>query len=266
VGQSFDVSVIDSYSDFSTWAGTRQGLYVSGNSSAWFDLYIYRDAFTPILAECPANQFGTTRTLTSSGDYVLDNIQNNDWALYAGVEFGNGDYYNVPDSIQFSAACGSSGGTIEVWLDSIGTGTKIADCVFENTGGWSTYKNFKAPVPAVSGNHDVYLRFTGEGSSKLFLLKWLSFDHQVEIVDASPQLKRAGKFSVYPNPAKDYVTIRSGFSFRKIEIFNTNGKRVLYCQQQESEKSNLDIDLTAGLYLLKISSKNKFACSKLMIR
>jgi beta-xylosidase len=266
VGQSVDVSAIDSYSDFSTWAGTRQGLYVSGNSSAWFDLYMYRDAFTPILAECPANQSGTTRALTSSGDYALDNIQNNDWALYAGVEFGNGDYYNLPDTVQFTASCGSTGGSIEVWLDSIGTGTKVADCPIENTGGWGSFKQFTVPVTPVSGRHDLYLKFTGSGTSKLFQLKWLLFKHKIDIADASVQLKRAGKFSVYPNPAKDNVSIRSGFLFRNIEIFNINGKRVLYCQQPESEKSNLDIDLTAGLYLLKISSKNKFACSKLMIR
>jgi hypothetical protein len=30
------------------------GFYLKGNQDAWFDFYIYRDAYTPILAECPA--------------------------------------------------------------------------------------------------------------------------------------------------------------------------------------------------------------------
>lgn len=266
VGQTVDVSAIDSYSDFSTWAGTRQGLYVSGNNSAWFDFYIYRDAFTPILVECPANQFGTTRTLTSSGEYVLDNIQNNDWALYAGVEFGDGNYYNLPDSVQFTASCGAAGGTIEVWLDSIGSGTKIADCAVENTGSWSTFRHFTVPVAPVSGRHDLYLKFTGAGTSKLFQLKWTLFKHKVDIVDASGQLHRTAKFSVFPNPAGNRVTINSGFPFRNIEIFNTSGKRVFFTRGPETERSNLNIRLNAGMYLLKISNKEEFASSKLIIK
>ncbi len=74
--------------DSTSWAGTRQGLYVQGSQNAWFDHYIYRDAWTPILAECPANQWGTTRTNAGDGISVLDNIHPNDWAMYAGVEFG----------------------------------------------------------------------------------------------------------------------------------------------------------------------------------
>jgi len=90
VGQAIDISQIDSYSDYSTFTGTRQGLYVKGTSDAWFDLYIYRDAYTPILAECPANQYGTSRAYNSNAQgYVLDNIHADDWAMYAGVEFGN---------------------------------------------------------------------------------------------------------------------------------------------------------------------------------
>ncbi|HAH23201.1 MAG TPA: glycoside hydrolase, partial [Prolixibacteraceae bacterium] len=85
VGQSVDVSIVDSYSDFSSWIGTRQGLYVQG-SDAYFDLYIYRDAYTPIMAESPANQYGTSRSAALQGVSMLDNIHNNDWALYAGVE------------------------------------------------------------------------------------------------------------------------------------------------------------------------------------
>jgi beta-xylosidase len=46
VGQSFTLSTIDAYSDYTSFTGTRQGLYVQ-NRSAYFDFYIYRDAYTP---------------------------------------------------------------------------------------------------------------------------------------------------------------------------------------------------------------------------
>ena len=39
--------------------------------------------------------------------------------MYAGVEFGNADkYIKRSDSLAITASCASSGGTVEVWLDS----------------------------------------------------------------------------------------------------------------------------------------------------
>jgi len=141
VGQNVNISTIDSYSDpnFAVWEGTRQGLYVQG-TSAYFNLYIYRDAYSPILAECPANQFGTTRTLQSSSP-VLDNIYYNNWALYAGVEFGNANYQKSCDSLSIVASSATNGGVVEVYIDSIDAGRKIAECTVTNTGSWTTYKN-----------------------------------------------------------------------------------------------------------------------------
>lgn len=265
VGQAVDVSVIDSYSDFSTWAGTRQGLYVQGGSNVWFDLYIYRDAYTPILAECPANQYGTSRSVPSQGISVLDNIHNNDWALYAGVEFGHGDYSEMPDSVEFTASGITSGSVIQVWLDSIDSGTKVAECTIGNTGSWSVFKKYKAPITPVTGNHDVYLKFSGSGTSRLFQLKWVTFTRKPVIFNSSSRIRKPGKVSVYPNPAKKHLSVHSGFLFHTAEIFTLNGQRVFYNRREKSESSTLDFNLTSGLYLLKISGDDKFACSKLMI-
>jgi xylan 1,4-beta-xylosidase len=162
-------------SDYNGWCGNRQGLYVSGSSAADFDLYIYRDAYTPILAECPANQYGTVKTTLSEGISLLDSIHNNDWSLYAGVEFGNDDYPRACDTVTFTASSATSGGKIEVWLDSIETGTKIATCDIESTGSWSVFKTFSAKTQKIKGRHDIYLRYTGNGSGRLFQLKWIKF-------------------------------------------------------------------------------------------
>ncbi len=265
VGQAFSVSVIDSYSDFSTFTGTLQGLYVQGASSAFFDLYIYRDAFTPILAECPANQSGTSRSVPSQGISVLDNIHDNDWALYAGVEFGNNEYNTGPDSIEFTASSAGAGGIVEVWLDSIDTGTKLAECPISSTGSWSIFNKFKSAISPVSGNHDVYLKFIGTGTSKLFQLKWMTFTISSDPLNPTPRIKQPGKVSVYPNPAKTHLSIQSGFLFHTAEIFNSKGQSVLLNHMDESEKLTLYFNLANGLYLLKISNDKNFACCKLMI-
>jgi xylan 1,4-beta-xylosidase len=175
VGSNIDISPLDRYdTDYNGWCGNRQGLYVQGRS-ADFDLYIYRDAYTPILAECPANRYGELRSAVLSTGNVLDNIHNNDWVLYAGVEFRDKDYTKACESIEFSASCTTKGSSIEVWLDSIDTGKKIATCKIKNTGSETSFKTFKETTGPIIGRHDVYLRFVGKTNEKLFLLKSLMF-------------------------------------------------------------------------------------------
>ena len=172
IGQDIDISTIDSYTDagFQVWEGTRQGLFVGGNSPAYFDLYIYRDAYTQIMAACPANQYGTTQ-LNST---ILDNIHDTDWVLYAGVEFGNPDYNKVADSVQI-AASGLIDGQVEIWLDSIETGNKIGSFQIKATGNWNTFKTFSGKISPTTGRHDLYLRFTSSSANKLFQIKWIQF-------------------------------------------------------------------------------------------
>ncbi len=176
IGEPVDISVIDSYSDFSSFTGTRQGLYVKGTSDAWFNFYIYRDAYSPILAECPANRFGTSLSTGKNGIGSLDEIHNNDWALYAGVEFGNTEYQMKPAYVRITASSGTVGGIVEAWLDSLDSKSKIAECKITNTGGWNKYKEFTIPLlNPVSGRHDVYLRFKGTGKEKLFSVQSFVF-------------------------------------------------------------------------------------------
>jgi len=172
IGVKINVADLDKFTyNYNGWCGNRQGLYVQGVNYADFDLYIYRDAYSPILAECPANQYGTQKTVLPSGITLLDEIHNNDWALYAGVEFGQNDYNKVSDKISISASCTTKGGIVEIWLDAIDKGKKIAACEIENTGSLDNIKTFTAKTVSTTGRHDVYLKFIGEKGDKLFALK-----------------------------------------------------------------------------------------------
>lgn len=266
VGKAVDVTIIDSYSDFTSFTGTLQGLYVQGAGSAFFDLYIYRDAYSPIMAESPANQYGTGKSAPIQGVSMLDNIHPNDWALYAGVEFGNADYLVTPDSVEFTASSIAAGGKVEVWLDSIDSGLKIGECAIGNTGSWTTFRKFKAPVTKVSGNHDVYLKFVGSATGKLFQLRWISFTKKPNSVSTASLIRKQGKVSVYPNPAGDRLTISSGFKFNKIEIFGMNGTMVYKDEKMDTQNALLNLHLDNGVYILRISSDQYIASSKFTVK
>ncbi len=265
VGGNFDVSEIDSFLDdtYTIFTGTRQGLYVEG-SDAFFDLYIYRDAYTPILAECPANQFGTWRTPP------LDSIHNNDWALYAGVEFGgNADYPKAPDSFAVVASSATSGGVVEVWLDSIDTGDKIAECNISNTGDWVTFSVFTTEVDSVSGRHDVYLKFTG-GDGRLFQLKWLKFlieGDSLSSIESPPSSQIPKNYVLeqnYPNPFSLSTTIRFGVpnkSFVSLKVYNLLGQEVAVLAEKEFSRGVHSVPFDAshlanGMYFYTIEAKD----------
>ncbi len=237
IGESIDAQTLDTEKpDYNKFTGNQQGLYVEGKS-AYFDLYIYRDAYTSMLAECPANQYGTSRRYTEQG-YELSNVHVNDWAMYAGVEFGgNTDYSKTPVSFGVIASSNTSGGTIEVWLDSIDTGDKITECNIGSTGNWDNLQTFTSQMEPVSGRHDVYLKFTGTETKELFRILYLKFLTEgdsltiTSINDISPgQIPQ--KYSLeqnYPNPFNPITIINFKIpqqSFVSLKVYNLLGEEI----------------------------------------
>lgn len=70
--------------------------------------------------------------------------------------------------------------------------------------------------------------------------------------------------SIYPNPAKDIITIQTNLNGSKeVQVYDITGKRIL----QDTTTSTLDISgLTSGLYILQITENNAIATVKLMVR
>ena len=263
VGQSIDVSALDkTQPDYNGWIGNRQGLYAQ-KKTADFDLYIYRDAYTPIMAECPANQWGTNSVKSSDGILDLDNINNQDWALYAGVEFGNEKYKKSADQIEITAAS-TLGGTVEIWLDSIATGIKMGECKISSTGSLNTFNTFTSAVTPSTGRHDVYLRFVGTGTAKLFKIRSFDFIQNNTASAKSLNLKN-DQVKIYPNPAKGEITIDSDIAYTHIEISDMTGRTVFSKQVDEtSHTSQLRIGLPKGSYLLSLSNSSQQTTSRFM--
>ncbi|WFR60152.1 carbohydrate-binding protein [Anaerocolumna sp. AGMB13025] len=127
-----------------------------------------KSAFTQIEAESYDNQSGTQTETCNEGGQNIGYIENGDYAIYNNVDFGNGAV-----SFQARAASATSGGKIEIRLDSL-TGPLVGTCAITGTGGWQTWAAATCSVSGVSGKHDLYLKFTG-GSGYLFNLNWFKF-------------------------------------------------------------------------------------------
>ncbi len=277
IGQPFEISAIDSYYDFSTFTGSRQGLYVKGSSDAYFDLYIYRDAYTPILAACPANQYGTSRSYITQGQ-VLDNIHPGDWALYAGVEFGQLDYQKIPDSLKIVASCVSEGGLIEVWLDSLETGEKIGECPISTTGSGRTFRTFSTAVEPVRGRHDVYLKFTGTSNNKLFQLQEFYFTTKTDTMTLvrprfGSHLPDGFELAQnHPNPFNPTTKIELRIpisAFVSLRVYNLLGQQIVELAGKEylAGRHSLIFDgssLPAGVYLY-VMRVGQFVSTRKMI-
>jgi beta-xylosidase len=255
--KSMDVQQANSNS----WTGNRQGLYVTG-SPADFDLYIYRDAYTSISAACPANQSGT-----APGAGFLGQIHNNDWALYAGIEFRNDTITSIPFAFEAMASSTLNSGIIEIWLDSIQTGLKIGECNITSTGSFFTFKPFRTDVLPVSGRHDVYLKFRSIDARSLFFLEFFRFISPAEIQTTVKDNVSNEKIVIFPNPAKEMFTVSTGSGeLTKIEIYDSSGKLVQSndCDKQENFNYSIKTKLSAGIYIINLVG-DYFTVSKKLI-
>lgn len=129
-----------------------------------------RSAFTQIEAESYNNQSGiqTETCSDSNGGMNIGYIENGDYVLYKNIDFGAG-----AKSFEARTSSGTSGGNIEIRLDSL-TGPLLGTCAVPATESWQTFSDVTCNVSEVSKKHDLYLIFTG-GSGYLMNVNWFKF-------------------------------------------------------------------------------------------
>lgn len=110
-----------------------------------------------INATTQSHQGGLTRKITDDGTVVLDKIDTGDWTRIDGVDFGA----NGAKKLETSILSETNQGSIEVYLDKALTGTKIATMQMKDTSG--NFETLSADLNNVTGVHDVYFVFRGEG-------------------------------------------------------------------------------------------------------
>jgi arabinoxylan arabinofuranohydrolase len=121
--------------------------------------------FDTVQAETICWESGIKTAPCSEGGIMVESISNGDYIKVEGVDFSSG-----AESFQARVASGGGGGTIELLLDHQ-TGTPVAECTVQGTGGWDSWKTVECDISDVLAIHDIYLRFTG-GSGNLFNFNW----------------------------------------------------------------------------------------------
>jgi len=72
--------------------------------------------------------------------------------------------------------------------------------------------------------------------------------------------KTAAKLEIYPNPVKDWVTVKSNHKISKVEIYSVSGKIV-----KESKEATLHLgDLSKGIYFIKAYSNEGILKGKII--
>ena len=137
------------------------------------------------------------------------------------------------------------------------TGSDINDLGIE--GQWIT--GYIGLPPFINGpeNFQLVIEVRCNAGPEAFYFDNIMFDGILGSSD-----NKQNKFSIYPNPAKEYVNISSQTTGDKnVTIYNILGKQVI--QTITTESVNIS-SLTSGIYIMKISQNGISSTKKLVVR
>jgi hypothetical protein len=103
-----------------------------------------------------------------------------------------------------------------------------------------------------AGNYAIQIGSLSAGAN--YNISFVSTDFTISLVTSAEHLA-VNLFKVYPNPAKDNLTISSDAIITNIIICNSKGQIVKSFKKQTANQVILDIsDLDSGVYFLKVTS------------
>lgn len=121
---------------------------------------------------------------TDSEGNTINNVggtHNGDWTKYNDIDFGDGTAYEM--TARYSAAYSSVGSNpkMEIYIDSMDSSNLVGTFNIEKVEGeeWSNYKLGTAVLDkAITGKHDIYIKYVVDGSSNVCNLDWFQFSAQ----------------------------------------------------------------------------------------
>jgi len=114
-------------------------------------------------------------TTDTGGGQNIASINNGDWTLYRGVNFGSTPARQFVARVASGAAGGVSG-LVEVRLGSP-TAPVMGSFAIANTGGWQSWRTVPANISGITGTHDVYITFTSGQPAGYVNVNHFTFGH-----------------------------------------------------------------------------------------
>jgi beta-xylosidase len=165
VGAPINASALDkAQPNFNSWVGTSIGLFAEGGPVD-FDLFVCKDGFSPMPAVGSSNHYGIQKVTTAGDWLVTNNSTYGGWLMISGVDFG---LANDAKAIEL-VATSSKGGTLEIILDDLKDGQKIAAVPIKPGNKASHVYPLSLPAGKLSGQHDLFIRFPAGVSQDIFL-------------------------------------------------------------------------------------------------
>jgi len=168
-------------------------------------------------AENFSSQSGIEVENCSEGGKNIGYIENGDYAVYKNVEFGTVG----SEEFLVRVACGSSGGNIEIRIDS-NDGTLLGTCPVTGTGGWQTWATKNCKISKVTGKHDLYLKFTG-GEGYLFNVNWFEFTTGATSTNLNNTIK-ISSFQTIFSREKIFIRQNGRENMYSVSVFTPNGQ------------------------------------------
>jgi beta-glucosidase len=115
---------------------------------------------------------------SSESEMNLGSIGNNTWAEFPKADFTG------KNEFQARVSSGANGGAIEVHLDHL-EGPLACTLAVPNTRGWQKWVNVSAPLNSISGDHSIFLKFSGTGK-RILNVERLQLNPVVQPADTTP--------------------------------------------------------------------------------
>jgi len=189
----------------------------------------------------------------TGGGQNVGYIDTGDWLDFAVDVKESGEY-----SVDYRVAALSSTGKIT--LQVMGkTNTNLTTTTVSPTGGWQSWTTVSATVELKAGKQIIRVFFTTGGIN----LNWMDIKKKATGIN---DIENQG-FNIYPNPASKVLNIEiSDGKYQKIEIFDLNGKLLLYKDVELSPKIQLHLNLKDGIYNVRISNEKQAMNQMLVVK
>lgn len=110
-----------------------------------------------------------------------------------------------------------SGGLFNLVLSISSNDVVLNNFQVPNTGGWQSWQTIEKDFELIQGSYTLTMNVLGNE----FNLNWIEFEFEGPL--SNPEIS-LGDLTLYPNPSKGKIVVKSDIPIDTIEIFSINGK------------------------------------------